>query len=107
MLGEWLQTRNEKSEWQTSVVLNAGEVRSWWRQKPDQRVKLRTIVNGAVNDCEALVLLDSGANVSILSQQFVSKQKLKNATESNRVLSIQGLSDQRLKADSKFGSRFP
>ncbi|OWZ10636.1 Eukaryotic/viral aspartic protease [Phytophthora megakarya] len=49
------------------VRLLPGERMRWWSaQKFDRRVRMRTMVEGAVNDQRTRILLDTGANVSIV-----------------------------------------
>ena len=91
----------KEGEWERTIVLKAGEERGWWRRRPDQRIKPRTIVRGAINDLQALVLLDSGANVSILNARWAEKMRITRVKEVQRPLSIQGLSEQRLDTNKK------
>ena len=84
------------------VVLAPGQCRGWWNEnKPDQRVKARAIVNGSVDDHPARILLDSGANISILTMRAAKRWSLRKLRRSNTTLTIQGLSEQKLAAQMR------
>ncbi|OWY90689.1 hypothetical protein PHMEG_00041070, partial [Phytophthora megakarya] len=51
----------------------------WWSaQKFDRRVRMLTLVEGAVNDQSTWILLDTGANVSIVSARYAKKLGLRD-----------------------------
>ncbi|GMF24659.1 unnamed protein product [Phytophthora lilii] len=53
------------------VRLLPNERMGWWSaQKFDRRVRMRTLANGAVNDSRTRILLDTGANVSVISERY-------------------------------------
>ncbi|OWY97884.1 Eukaryotic/viral aspartic protease [Phytophthora megakarya] len=54
-----------------TVKLLPGERMGWWSsQRFDQRVRMRALVRGAVNDVRTSILLDTGANVSIITTKL-------------------------------------
>ena len=59
------------------VKLQPGERLGWWSAKKfDRRVRMRAMVMGAVNDKRTKILLDTGANVSALSESWAKKMRL-------------------------------
>ncbi|OWZ20727.1 hypothetical protein PHMEG_0004822 [Phytophthora megakarya] len=51
-----------------------GERLGWWStQKFGRRVRMRTLVDGAVDDRRTRILLDTGANVSVMFEKFAMK----------------------------------
>ena len=54
------------------LVLHPGERRGYWRHYAQNNYK-QTIVPALIDDCHARVLLDSGAEVSILDSDFARK----------------------------------
>ncbi|GMF22477.1 unnamed protein product [Phytophthora fragariaefolia] len=60
------------------IKLLSGERLGWWSaQKFDKRVRMRVLVQGAVNDARTRILLDSGANVSVISERFAKQLRLR------------------------------
>ncbi|GMF37969.1 unnamed protein product [Phytophthora fragariaefolia] len=50
------------------IKMLSGERLGWWSaQKFDKRVRMRALVLGAVNDARARILLDTGANIIVIS----------------------------------------
>ncbi|GMF62357.1 unnamed protein product [Phytophthora fragariaefolia] len=71
---------------------NPGERMGWWSaQKFDRRVRMRALVLGAVNDVRTKILLDTGANVSAVSELFARRHHLKRRTNSDRQIDVQGI----------------
>ncbi|OWY98517.1 hypothetical protein PHMEG_00030702, partial [Phytophthora megakarya] len=61
------------------VRLLPGERMGWWSaQKFDRRVRMWTLVEGAVKDQRTRILLDTGANVSIVSARYAKKLGLRD-----------------------------
>ena len=77
-----------------SIRLNPGERRGWWsKHRYDRRTRMRAVVAGAVNDAPVKILLDTGANVSILSTRLARRLKLLKYAQRDKSLNIQGISD--------------
>ncbi|POM72996.1 Hypothetical protein PHPALM_10204, partial [Phytophthora palmivora] len=54
-----------------------GERLGWWSsQRYDKRKRMRALVKGAVNDVRTRILLDTGANVSVISANYAKRLRL-------------------------------
>ncbi|KAG4039266.1 hypothetical protein PC123_g25178 [Phytophthora cactorum] len=74
------------------VRLREGESLGWWSsQRYDQRVLMRAMVGGAVNDEQTTILLDTGANVSFISERFVKNLRLRAVPNHGRSIDVQGI----------------
>ncbi|KAG2879189.1 hypothetical protein PC119_g26758 [Phytophthora cactorum] len=74
------------------VRLREGESLGWWSsQRYDQRVRMRAMVGGAVNDEPTTILLDTGANVSVISERFAKKLRLRAVPNHGRSIDVQGI----------------
>ncbi|KAG2931524.1 hypothetical protein PC117_g13435 [Phytophthora cactorum] len=74
------------------VRLREGESLGWWSsQRYDQRVRMRAMVGGAVNDEQTTILLDTDANVSIIWERFVKKLRLRAVPNHGRSIDVQGI----------------
>ncbi|GMF52855.1 unnamed protein product [Phytophthora fragariaefolia] len=74
------------------MKLSPGERVRWWSaQKFDRRVRMRALVLGAVNDVRTKILLDTGANVSAVSESFARRLHLKRRANSDRQIDVQGI----------------
>ncbi|KAG2789747.1 hypothetical protein PC116_g7253 [Phytophthora cactorum] len=74
--------------------LNPGEKQGWWSAKKfDRRIRMRALVQGAVNDTRTRILLDSGANVSVITDTFAKKLRLRDVPDHGRRIDIQGISE--------------
>ncbi|KAE9275812.1 hypothetical protein PR003_g29231, partial [Phytophthora rubi] len=74
------------------VRLLPGERMGWWSvQKLDKRVRMRTLVNGAVNDSRIRILLDTGANVSVISEKYAKRLRLRDIPGHGRCIEVQGI----------------
>ncbi|EGZ20551.1 Eukaryotic/viral aspartic protease [Phytophthora sojae] len=63
----------------------------WWSaQKFDKRARMRALVKGAVNDTRTRLLLDTGANVSVISEKFAKQLRLRDIQGHGRCMEIQG-----------------
>ena len=81
----------------TSIQLLPHEKRGWWSDnRYDKRMRLRTTIMGAVNDVRTAILMDTGANVSIISESFARKLGLKPTVSSGQGISIQGIGKERM-----------
>jgi hypothetical protein len=87
-----------RGETQPRVIrLNPGERRGWWsKHRYDKRTRMRAVVSGAVDDVSTRILLDTGANVSILSTSLARRLGLLKHAQKDKALSIQGISDKRV-----------
>lgn len=75
------------------MKLNPGERQGWWSTKQfDRQIRMRTLVNGAVNATRTRTLLDSGANVSVISDTLAKKLRLRDVPDHGRKIDIQGIS---------------
>ncbi|GMF40054.1 unnamed protein product [Phytophthora fragariaefolia] len=73
------------------IKLLLGERLGWWSpQKFDKRVRMRALVQGAVNDARTRILLDTGANVSVISERFAKQLRLREVRDHGRCMEIQG-----------------
>ncbi|KAG6610515.1 Eukaryotic/viral aspartic protease [Phytophthora cinnamomi] len=52
---------------------------------------MRTLVNGAVNDSRTRILLDTGANVSVISEKTAKRLKLREVVGHGRCMDVQGI----------------
>ncbi|KAG6619585.1 Eukaryotic/viral aspartic protease [Phytophthora cinnamomi] len=51
---------------------------------------MRTLVNGAVDDSRTRILLDTGANVSVISEKLAKRLKLREVVGHGRCMDVQG-----------------
>ncbi|KAG2769273.1 hypothetical protein Pcac1_g19689 [Phytophthora cactorum] len=63
----------------------------WSSQRYDQRVRMRAMVSGAVNDEQTTILLGTGANVSVISERFAKKLRLRSVSNHGRSIDVQGI----------------
>ncbi|KAG3054386.1 hypothetical protein PI125_g25867 [Phytophthora idaei] len=71
------------------VRLREGESLGWWSsQRYDQRVRMRAMVGGAVNDEQTTILLDTGASVSVSSEPFTKKLRLRAVPNHGRSIDV-------------------
>ncbi|KAG3127305.1 hypothetical protein PI124_g21687 [Phytophthora idaei] len=54
---------------------------------------MRALVQGAVNDKRTRILLDTGANVSVITDNFAKKLRLRDVPDHGRRIDIQGISE--------------
>ena len=84
------------------LVLQPGERRGWWsKHRYDRRTRMTSTVLGSVDDRPAKILLDSGANVSILATSFARKLGLLKHAHTNTNLQVQGISNEALQMAGK------
>ncbi|KAE8882815.1 hypothetical protein PF003_g33212 [Phytophthora fragariae] len=96
---------NGTAEWVSSAVrsesrqrglgktmrLLPGERLGWWSsRKYDQRRRMRALVNGAVNNARTRILLDTGANVSVISTKLARKLRIRDVPDHGRYMEVQG-----------------
>ncbi|GMF66223.1 unnamed protein product [Phytophthora lilii] len=63
----------------------------WWSsQKYDKRKRMRALVQGAVNDARTRILLDTGANVSVVSAALAKRLRLRDIPDHRRSLEVKG-----------------
>ncbi|GMF23798.1 unnamed protein product [Phytophthora fragariaefolia] len=73
------------------IKLLSGERLGWWSaQKFDKRVRMRALVQGAVNDARTTILLGTGANVSVISERFAKQLRMREVRDHGRCMEIQG-----------------
>ena len=84
------------------VVLNPGERRGWWsKHRYDKRTRMRAVVCGAVEDVDTRILLDTGANVSILSTRLARRLGLLKYARKDQALNIQGIGDKKVSVEGQ------
>ncbi|ETL24286.1 hypothetical protein L916_21700 [Phytophthora nicotianae] len=54
---------------------------------------MRTLVQGAVDDHRTRIVLDTGANVSVITNTFAKKLRLRDIPDHGRSIDIQGISE--------------
>ncbi|OWZ18445.1 Eukaryotic/viral aspartic protease [Phytophthora megakarya] len=57
----------------------------------DKRKRMRALVMGAVNDPRTMILLDTGANVSVISASYAKKLHLREVPDHDRNLEVRGI----------------
>ncbi|KAE8963543.1 hypothetical protein PR003_g28220 [Phytophthora rubi] len=74
------------------LKLLPGERLGWWSsRKFDRRIRTRALVMGAVNNERTKILLDTGANVSAVTESFVRKLRLKRLASADLKIDVQGI----------------
>ncbi|OWZ14263.1 Eukaryotic/viral aspartic protease [Phytophthora megakarya] len=64
----------------------------WWSsQRYDKRKRMRVLVLGAVDDTRTKILLDTGANVSVISAAYAKRLRLREVPDLGRSLEIRGI----------------
>ncbi|GMF31668.1 unnamed protein product [Phytophthora fragariaefolia] len=67
------------------IKLLSGERLGWWSaQKFDKRVRMRAQVQGVLNDARPRILLDTGANVSVISERLAKQRRLPEIRDHGR-----------------------
>ncbi|KAI9996283.1 hypothetical protein PInf_013666 [Phytophthora infestans] len=86
--------RDEPKGHSKMMKLNPGERQGWWSAKEfDRRIRMRALVQGAVNDQRTRILLDTGANVSVITDTFAKKLRLRDVPDHRRRIDVQGLNE--------------
>ncbi|ETO61990.1 hypothetical protein F444_20069 [Phytophthora nicotianae P1976] len=76
------------------VKLNPAERQGWWSAKKfDRRIRIGVLVQGTVTDHRTRILLDTGTNVSVITDTFVKKLRLRDIPDHRRSIDIQGISE--------------
>ncbi|GMF16632.1 unnamed protein product [Phytophthora fragariaefolia] len=78
-------TRRVAERHSKTMKLSPGERMGWWSAQKF------ALVPGAVNDVRTKILLDTGANVSAVSESFARRLHLKQRTNSDRQIVVQGI----------------
>ncbi|KAE8906913.1 hypothetical protein PF010_g27311 [Phytophthora fragariae] len=74
------------------LKLLPGERLGWWSsRKFDRRIRMRALVMGAVNNERTKILLDTGANVSAVTESFARKLRLKRLASADLKIDVQGI----------------
>ncbi|KAE8975335.1 hypothetical protein PR002_g25628 [Phytophthora rubi] len=74
------------------LKLLPGERLGWWSsRKFDRRIQMRALVMGAVNNERTKILLDTGANVSAVTESFARKLRLKRLASADLKIDVQGI----------------
>ncbi|KAE8970698.1 hypothetical protein PR002_g27036 [Phytophthora rubi] len=75
-----------------AIKLLPGERMGWWSsQRYDKRKRIRALVKGAVDDTRIRILLDTGANVSVISASFAKKLRVREVFDHGRSLEVRGI----------------
>ncbi|OWZ12470.1 hypothetical protein PHMEG_00014363 [Phytophthora megakarya] len=73
-----------------TMKLLSGERTGWWSS---QRFDRRVINASSLNDVRTSILLDTGANVSIITTKLARRQRLEPIQEHGRQLEVQGIQE--------------
>ncbi|OWY98198.1 LOW QUALITY PROTEIN: Eukaryotic/viral aspartic protease [Phytophthora megakarya] len=64
----------------------------WWSsQRYDKRKRMRAVVVGAIDDTRTRILLDTGANVSVISAEHAKRRRLREVFDHGRSLEVRGI----------------
>ncbi|ETP03562.1 hypothetical protein F441_19492 [Phytophthora nicotianae CJ01A1] len=89
--------RDEYKGHSKMMKLNPGERQGWWSAKKfDRRIRMRALVQGASNEHRTRTLLDTGANVSVITDTFAKKLRLRDIPDHGRSIDIQGISEDKV-----------
>ncbi|GMF52944.1 unnamed protein product [Phytophthora fragariaefolia] len=67
------------------IKLLSGEILGWWSaRKFDKRVRMRALIQGIVNDARTGILLDTGANASVISERFAKQLRMREVRDHGR-----------------------
>ncbi|EGZ20229.1 hypothetical protein PHYSODRAFT_328365 [Phytophthora sojae] len=70
-----------------AVKLLPGERLGWWSsQRYGKRKRMRALVNGAVGNARTRILLDTGANVSVISASYAKRLRVREVRDHGRSL---------------------
>ncbi|GMF57387.1 unnamed protein product [Phytophthora fragariaefolia] len=95
-------TRRVAERHSKMMKLSPGERMGWWSaQQFDRRVRMRALLLGAVNDVRTKILLDTGANVSTVSESFARRLRLKRRTNSDRQIYVHGIGKEKVLTSSR------
>ena len=74
------------------LQLLPGERRGWWSLNNfDRRTRVRTVAAGAVEDVKTKILMDTGANVSMMTASFARKLKGLPYIDTTAALEFKGI----------------
>ncbi|KAJ8571561.1 hypothetical protein ON010_g5274 [Phytophthora cinnamomi] len=86
----------------TTMRRRSGERMGWWSaSKYDRRVCLHALVMGALNDKRTQMLLDTGENVSVISESFAKRLRLKCTVSNDRQINVQGVNKGKLSTTAR------
>ncbi|OWZ15178.1 hypothetical protein PHMEG_00011229 [Phytophthora megakarya] len=90
----------------TVKLLPEERIRWWWSQRFHRRVRMRALVRGAVNDvavndARTSILLDTGANVSIITTKLARRLRLDPIQEHGRQLEVQGIQEGKMSTTTR------
>ncbi|EGZ14162.1 hypothetical protein PHYSODRAFT_253063 [Phytophthora sojae] len=75
-----------------AVKVLPGERLGWWSSKRyDKRMRMRALVMGAVDDARTRILLDTGANVSVISANVAKRLRVREVRDHGRSLEVRGI----------------
>ncbi|OWY99532.1 hypothetical protein PHMEG_00029452 [Phytophthora megakarya] len=75
-----------------TAKLLPGERLGWWSsQRYDKRKRVRAVVMGAIDDTRTRILLDTVANVSVISAAYAKRLRLREVSDHGRSLEVRGI----------------
>ncbi|OWZ12714.1 hypothetical protein PHMEG_00014078 [Phytophthora megakarya] len=75
-----------------TVKLLPGERLGWWSsQQYDNQKRMRAVVMGAIYNTRTRILLDTGANVSVISAAYAKRLRLREMSDHGRSLEVRGI----------------
>ncbi|OWZ01444.1 hypothetical protein PHMEG_00027162 [Phytophthora megakarya] len=75
---------------QTAKLLPDERLGWWSSQRYDKRKRMRAVVMGAIDDTRR-ILLDTGANVSVISAAYAKRLRLREVSDHGRSLEVRGI----------------
>ncbi|KAG2886255.1 hypothetical protein PC114_g8538 [Phytophthora cactorum] len=64
----------------------------WWsKRKYDRKIRMRTLIYGAINDSRTRILLDTGANISVVSERYAKRLQLRDIPDHGRRIEVHGI----------------
>ncbi|OWZ01547.1 Eukaryotic/viral aspartic protease, partial [Phytophthora megakarya] len=107
---DWLVSICEASEVapmhaKTVKLLPGERMGGWSSLRFDRRVRMRALVRSAVNNGRASILLDTGANVSIITTKLVRRLRLEPIQEHSRQLEVQGIQEGKMSTTTRLKAK--
>ncbi|OWZ13548.1 hypothetical protein PHMEG_00013105 [Phytophthora megakarya] len=104
--GDWLVSICEAGEaapmHAKTVKSLPGERMGWWlSQRFDRRVRMRALVRDAVNDVRTSIILDTGANVSIITTKLARRLRQEPILEHGRQLEVRGIQEGKMSTTTR------
>ncbi|OWY98003.1 LOW QUALITY PROTEIN: hypothetical protein PHMEG_00031341 [Phytophthora megakarya] len=88
----WGPNKTQPRSLVRTARLLPGERLGWWSsQRYDKRKMMRAVVMGAIDDTRTRILLDTGANVSLISAAYAKRLRLREVSNHGRSLEVRGV----------------